>query len=319
MTQRKSWSELRTGLVGLGAIVALGAGVLVFARVGSLRGKTFELYVATREARGVIRGTEVWLDGQRVGLVKEVTFNSPAADRAERVLLRLDVLKSAQPVIRRDSRTKVRTGGSLVGDPVIYIGTGTAHSPPIREGDTLRASPQVDFEGVASEFAVATKEFPAVRRSATAVAAQFQTMREHFSTSRLEEAERAFTSMRANVSRLDARVSRSRGSLARLTGEGEQLGADARAALATVDSIRGLLASDHTSVGRFRRDSTLVGHVASVRDELARIRLAANRIDGAFGLARGDSALQRSVDGAYRAMDVLLTDIRRRPLRYIHF
>src|SRR5215207_778262 len=86
------WSQLLPGSLALAGLVALAAGVLLFARVGALRGETLRLYALTSQARGVIKGTEVWVAGQKVGLVETVRFRPPTADTAARVVLVLDVL-----------------------------------------------------------------------------------------------------------------------------------------------------------------------------------------------------------------------------------
>src|SRR5262245_48491654 len=90
MPRRLRWSQLRFGLVCFAAVVIVGALILTFGRVGSLRGRTFTLFVRTEEARGVIRGTEVWLNGQRVGVVRNVGFQPATSSSKYRVILRLD-------------------------------------------------------------------------------------------------------------------------------------------------------------------------------------------------------------------------------------
>ena len=65
--------------------------ILIFGRVGTLHGKKFRLYVTSDAARGLIKGSEVWLDGQRVGLVKSIAFGRPRRPK-ERLVLALDVL-----------------------------------------------------------------------------------------------------------------------------------------------------------------------------------------------------------------------------------
>jgi hypothetical protein len=98
-----------------------------------------------------------------------------------------------------------------------------------------------------------------------------------------------------------------------------ELIARAKAAAAQADSLRTLLASGESSLGRFRRDSTLLRAVADVRDELSiASRLMAN---GSGTLARFGSDSIIAVQTAERArlMTELFADIRRRPFRYLAF
>src|ERR1700743_2494979 len=100
MAQRSTWKDLTVGIIAFFAVVGLAAGILIFGRVGSLHGKTDQIYVTTDDARGVIRGTEVWLNGQKVGLVRDVQFRSPAMPRSERLLLVLQIIDRVRTNIR---------------------------------------------------------------------------------------------------------------------------------------------------------------------------------------------------------------------------
>src|SRR2546423_14426498 len=100
MPRRASWRELVAGLVALAALVGVGLAVLLFARVGRLHGSTFRLYAQTGEARGIIRGSEVWLGGQKVGVVKDVSFMPTSVDPRHRLLIVMQVLSSARQGIR---------------------------------------------------------------------------------------------------------------------------------------------------------------------------------------------------------------------------
>src|SRR5687768_10443467 len=112
MPRPKRWADLVPGLAAL-AVLGLGvAAVLLFARVGTLRGRADRLYAAVAEARGVTAGTEVWLGGYQVGTVADVVFRPPSLDTAARVLLVLDVLEQHLPAIRRNADVRIKPGGS---------------------------------------------------------------------------------------------------------------------------------------------------------------------------------------------------------------
>ena len=93
----------------------------------------------------------------------------------------------------------------------------------------------------------------------------------------------------------------------------------ARSALARVDSIRVLLRSERSTLGRFRRDTTLGRTVAHVRDELAALRARMEENPGTVGRFAEDSAIQRALADAQTEMALLSKDVRKRPLRYIAF
>jgi hypothetical protein len=89
--------------------------------------------------------------------------------------------------------------------------------------------------------------------------------------------------------------------------------------MSRADSIRALLASSTGSYGRLRRDSTLFREVADVRNELDIIRARMASPNGTIGRMRADSTLLDAVANTHREMTLIMADIKRRPLRYIHF
>jgi hypothetical protein len=89
--------------------------------------------------------------------------------------------------------------------------------------------------------------------------------------------------------------------------------------MARADSVRTLLSSNRTSFGRFRRDSALMREVADIRNEGDTLRARMSSPAGTIGRAHSDSALVNALAGMHREMTLIMADIVRRPLRYIHF
>src|SRR4051812_4629257 len=63
MPRRATWKDLFIGLLAAGVIAGAALAILIFGRVGRLHGKTVTVYATTDAARGLIPGSEVWLDG----------------------------------------------------------------------------------------------------------------------------------------------------------------------------------------------------------------------------------------------------------------
>lgn len=316
MPPRLPWSKLLPGLIALTLVILLCVGVLVFAGVNKIRGETMRLYVLTTQARGLMVGSEVWLAGQKIGVVEALGFRLPTADTLGRVVIALKVRAKDAEMLRRDSPVQVRPGGNVIGPMVVYLESGPPTSPRVRDGDTLSARPQSDFEIAATKLDAATAELPALMTDARTVIGH---VRDPSGTVGAVISGRAG----GEVARLRASVSALRD---RMSGESRHGGADAgsvklhaSSALARVDSIRALLRSPTSSFGRFRRDSTLGRSISSVRDELASIQERLAREQGTLFRARNDSALSLSVANAKREMAFLFDDLRRHPLRYLYF
>src|SRR3954452_4762828 len=99
-----TWRSVSGGIAASIAIVVLLFLVLTYARTGAVRGDKFRLYVAVPDASDILKGTDVWLNGQRVGTVANVDFAAASAPIDERVVIATDVLRRFRDPIRLDSR-----------------------------------------------------------------------------------------------------------------------------------------------------------------------------------------------------------------------
>ena len=309
------WSELTGGLIAAGVIAALTFVVLVFARVGALHGKKVTLYVVTDEAEGVLTGTEVWLAGHKEGLVKEISFRSAATDPSERLLIRTEFLGDALPNVRRDSYAQIRPGGRLIGTTVVYISSGTATSPALRDGDTIRTRQAAAIAAVTDQVAAMVPEFNALgaatRELSTKIRQPVGTLG-NIRSQGLPD----FADIGAGVSSLNARA-RGNGTISPLTRG--NLRTRASHAMAAADSIRTLLSSNKGNIGRFRRDTTLATKTSHVLAEIDTLRALLSNPVGTIAAVHSDSVLRRELDRSHASLASLMRDVKRHPVRYIRF
>jgi phospholipid/cholesterol/gamma-HCH transport system substrate-binding protein len=319
MARDTRWTELTIGILATLGVLTVAGLILVFGRVGELHGRKFTMYVTTDAARGLIRGTEVWLDGQRIGSVSGVDFRPPSVNTKERLVIALRLLEQPRPHIRRNSKVQVRAGTSLIGDQVVFLSSGTLDQPVIREGDTLRAVEQTDMEGLSSEAAMAAKQFPAIIANVKLLGAQLRAATGTLGAMGADDGTVNFESIREHTQRLLGDLVDSRGTMWLAVRNSNDWRAAAINALSVADSLRTLAFSNDHSLGRFRRDSTLGHNVAEARASLAKVEALASSPDGTFGRLRTDSAIVLAVRRDRLALDSLMQDIKRRPLRYIAF
>lgn len=315
MARAQSWKDVRLGAAVLVLTVAVGAAILTFARVGALHGDTVRLYAATPHARGILPGSEVWLAGQKVGVVADVSFQPPSADTARRVLLALDVLARYHHGVRRDAPVSIRAGGNLIGAPVVAITPLTSSAPRVDEGDTLVARVS-EFESARAQLTTAVgTEVPVLLDNVRVLGAQLRTARGTLGALGIEGPGR-ITATATAAGRLLDRTLRGGGTVSLALG-GNSV-AQARAALARAAGLREALSSPRTAVGRARADSALVRAVADVRVELARVQALLDEPRGTAGRAGRDEALRDQVVRARTELDLLVADVKRNPLRYVN-
>jgi len=320
MARPLAWSNVRGGLVAITMIVGISLATLKFARVGALRGDTMRVYAVVGAARGVLKGSEVWLLGQKVGKITDIQFRSPTgSDTSARVLIEMDVLEQYRDAIHRDAVAQIRPGGSVIGAMVVYLTSGTSGAPPIRDGDTVHAKPQSDVESATAQLGAATRELPAVMANVKTIWSDMQssggTMGALIQRGALVGG--PLRSTGAQMSRLRRHLSGGRGSLGQIMNG--NLAARAQRVMARADSVRTLVASSNTSLGRLRRDSTLVAEVNDIRNELAEVRTALAEPRGTAGRVLHDSAAFSALGEVHREMTLLVADLKKHPLRYSPF
>ena len=320
MARRLAWSNVRGGLIAIAVIVVVAVGTLKYARVGALRGDSMRVYAAVGAARGVLKGSEVWLLGQKVGQITDIRFRSPTeSDTTARVLIEMELLEKYRGALHRDAEAQVRAGGSVIGAMVVYLTPGTPSTPVVRDGDTLRAKPQADAESATAQFGAVTRELPAIIRDVKTIRAELQsssgTAGALLRANTLDRG--ALRTTGRQLSRLRQRLDDGRGSLGRIMNGG--LGPRAARVMARADSVRTLVASSSSSLGRFRKDSTLIAEVADIRDELAEVRASLADSRGTAGRVLHDSAVFDALGDVHREMALLVADLKKHPLRYSPF
>ncbi|MFN2563988.1 MAG: MlaD family protein [Gemmatimonadaceae bacterium] len=319
MAHTARWRDLRIGIVAAVALAAVSLAVLLFARVGAIRGDTFRLFVRVGVARGLMKGSEVWVGGQRVGRVSAIRFLPPRGEEADALVIEMDVLERHRHAIRRDSRAQIRAGARLIAAPVVAITPGTVRTRVVNEGDTIRALAQADLEGVTARFGDAARQVPAVIADVKRVSQQVRSSGGTIGAFGTEGGAVELAAVRARGGRIAASLSQGRGTLGRMLAARGGVIARAQAVLARADSVQQLLGSSDAALGRFRSDSTLKAVVGEIQNELSIVRALLADARGTAGRVQHDRAIVESLMEAEREMTALMEDIRRRPFRYINF
>jgi phospholipid/cholesterol/gamma-HCH transport system substrate-binding protein len=318
MAKIRSWRDLVSGLIALAAVIAAALGVLLFARVGAMHGDKVRLFARTARAAGIMKGSEVWLAGQRIGKVASIAFAPPKADTLERVILVMDVLDEYLPQLRRDTDARIRAGGTLIGAQVVYLSPGSAAAPQLHAGDTIPAHPQEDFEGVTSQIAIASHQFPAIIENVKLINQQLDMARGTIGMLGMDEGSSSLQAFRANAASLNRVMTSSNGSIGRALGDGGLM-VRAQQTIARADSVRRLLSEGNGNFGRFQRDSTLLRTVAGVRDDVSIVRALLAEARGTAGRTTSDRAIALQLSRTQQQMDSLFADIKEHPFRYIAF
>jgi ABC-type transporter Mla subunit MlaD len=317
MAEPLSWRNLTIGLAGLASVAAAVLVILLFARVGGVRGPKANIYVTAAEARGVLKGTNVMLSGKRIGTVEDIRFLPLDNDTLARLVIEAQVLRSALPMLRRDSYAEIRPSGTIIGAPVVDIAVGSSAAPPLAPGDTIRSRPQVAAERFLERFNALSEEVGGGLKEWRSVMVNVRSASGTFGAVRVR-GPGDMAAFRALASSIVRRLDAGDGTLALLLRDRE-LSARASSVVGAADSIGALLNSDRGNIGRFRRDTTLIAALEATRAELAVISQALAEARGTAGRARHDTALTNELTEFRNQLDLLTEDVKRNPLRYLSF
>jgi MlaD protein len=315
MPRPTRWSQLVPGLATLGVLAGILIAILVFARVGSLHGRTIRLFVATDNATGVIKGTEVWFAGERIGLVDRTSLRPVSVDTSQRVLVELHVLSRAMRRLRRDSRAQIRPGSSMVGQPVVYFSGGSVGSREVNANDTIVASPQGALDETRAQFTDAAALVPALHAGVESLSTQL------FSKSgTIGAASSDGPRLRSLSIELAHRTKLRSSGLDSLTKAArDQFESHITHLMTTTDSLQRIVVSPSSTLGRFQRDSTLIRAVLGVRAELDSTERLLTTPEGTLGRFATDSAIRRRLAIVDSSLAALSRDAAAQPLRYLPF
>ena len=317
MPRHLHWSELTGGIIATALIVGLIVVIFLFARVGALHGKKVTLYVLTDDAAGVLSGTEVWIGGKKAGLVKDVTFRPPSPDTMERLVIKTEVLEEGLPNVRQDSYAKIRPGDNgMIGAIVVYIAPGTAASPQLHDGDTVHVQHHSRIANLSKDVGRIGPAFSDLAAEVNGLTTKISQPVGSVGNARARGIAR-LPDVSARMSRIAAKATSGNGTLAQASRT--DLMKRASHAMAAADSIRTLMSSNTGSIGRFRRDSTLVTKASGVLAQVDTLRSLLSDPLGSIAAAHSDSVLTLQLARTHSLLDSLIKDATKRRGRYINF
>jgi hypothetical protein len=317
MAKPLSWRHLVPGILTAVGTVVVATGMLLVGHLGILHGTTMRLFVTSDGARGVIQGTEVWLNGERIGTVEGSMLLPISDDTTRRVLVTLQVYKHDAVGLRRDTRAQIRPGSSLIGAPVVVFSGGSVHGRAVQPNDTLHADPQTQLDVTRAQFAVAEQDLPVIRADVDSLKEQL--FSGNGSIAAASRDTRYTTQFRLLAKELRRHPAHQPGTLALLDRGAVQ--AHASHAMATADSIGHLLShpATGTSLARLQHDSTLMRAARDAQADLAATRSLLHYTYGTVGRVNVDSALDRKLAESDASLRAVMADAVSHPERYSPF
>jgi hypothetical protein len=310
-----SWRKLTGGIIALVAIIAGAFAIIAFARVGSLKGDTYRAYIVADQASGILKGTQVWLQGQKVGVVRDVGFRALHTDTAVQTVIQVEVLSRYQQFIRTDSRVEFKPGGTYLGAQVVALRIGSRSAPVLEAGDTLTRVSVIDPEERSNDLSQAGEDIPQIVTSLRAIGSDLSKTQTQFGS--LGERSSGLHLMMTHVAQF-AKRHPGKKSMISLLARDNALASSAKLVITRADSLL-RITRELGTMKRFKADTGLRASLARTRANLDSLRVRISREDGAAGRFVSDNALERDLQDLSEQIARTLADFSKRPERYSPF
>ena len=142
MKKQLLWAKLRVGAVITLALLTLFVTVFFAGNIQNLFSPKIQIKAEIKDIRGLRKGAPVWISGIEVGSVKNIDLNPEHG-----TLVAMLINKGAAKFIKKDSKASVLTMG-LLGDKYIEISDGSAQAEPIKPGDMIQGTTQLEIQDI---------------------------------------------------------------------------------------------------------------------------------------------------------------------------
>jgi phospholipid/cholesterol/gamma-HCH transport system substrate-binding protein len=310
-----TWDQLRVGLVIVASLGILTLAVYKLGQAASLFTKRYALVAFLAEANGLREGGTVTVAGQLAGTVKKIEFLAPDADTTRNLRLTLSVDQSLKEQIRSDSKAQIRTMG-LLGDKIFDITPGTPRYSVLKNGDTLKVSPALDYEQVLTQAAGAVGdvvELTKDMRSLTGGIVRGEGTIGQLVTNRALYDELTGTLAKTNA--MLARVQNPNGTIGRLLDDPTFYN-QMTAMIASTDSLVRSVNAPQGTIGKFLRDTTLYANLVGLSTGADSLLKMVTNGNGLAAKLLSDQTLYDQLNKLVTDINALLADVRRDPGRY---
>jgi phospholipid/cholesterol/gamma-HCH transport system substrate-binding protein len=301
-------------------VVLFAAGLLVVSiyklgEAANLFTKRYTLYVFLSNARGIVRGGSVTINGVGAGAVEDIAFLPVGTDTTRNLKLELSIDQRLQDQVRADSRASVKSMGVL-GDKVLDITSGTPRYAVLQTNDTLRVTPTIDMDDVIGQASVVVQDAVELTRDLKIISGGI--VRGDGTMGQLVTNRSLYDRLAATLTKMDGlldRLDNPKGTVGRLIDD-PALYNNLTAAVAGLDSALAQVNNRQGTVGKLLYDDTLYSHLVGVAGNADSVMHELNDGQGTASKLLRDRQLYDQLTKAVATLNAVLADIRQNPRRY---
>ena len=284
--------EAKIGLVSIVSLALLYLGINYLKGVNLFK-PVNHYYVAFSNVKGVTVSSPVFVEGFKVGLVREISYDYDTTGK-------ISVLVSLEDKMRINKGSYITVVNSFLGAAELHIHLNTFVDDYFHSGDTIEGRMETDMMTSVQENLLPGIE--QMMPKLDSILGGLQTLVNHPAlTQSLAHVEQTTASLEHSSRRLDQLL--------------------AKDVPVIVENLKGITANFESVSGQLK-ELDLAGTMRTVNATLANLKLTTDKLnsaDNSLGLLLNERQLYDNLDGTMENASLLLLDLREHPKRYVHF
>ena len=284
--------EAKIGLVSIVSLALLYLGINYLKGVNLFK-PVNHYYVAFSNVKGVTVSSPVFVEGFKVGLVREIAYDYDTTGK-------ITVLVSLEDKMRINKGSYITVVNSFLGGAELHIHVNTVVDDYLHSGDTIEGRMESDMMTSVQENLLPSIE--QMMPKLDSILGGLQTLVNHPAlTQSLAHVEQTTASLEHSSRRLDQML--------------------AKDVPVIVENLKGITANFESVSGQLK-ELDLAGTMRTVDATLANLKLTTDKLnsaDNSLGLLLNDRQLYDNLNGTMENASLLLLDLREHPKRYVHF
>ncbi len=308
--------EIKIGLFFVVVVVAAVLGYRYMRGIGLFQ-RTMTLYASYYDAAGLKEGDPVLISGYQIGRVEKMQYRSELNPPRIDIELRL-YQKIFLPV---DSRARI-SSTDILGNKAVVLIPGKA-SEGLNNNDSITGEVEESFQETLN------RTIEPLKQRTVALMTELDTVvmavKSVLNTETVTALRKSIQRLTVSIRRIDQMISTVDTSVQKGTSDAQRILFNIRRITESIDQNRAQLSQSIASLSAIS-DSLQQAPIKSTVDSLyatvVHLRSIMGKIDrgeGTAGLLVNDSAAYVRLEQSLSALEKLLTDLRQRPTRYVHF
>jgi phospholipid/cholesterol/gamma-HCH transport system substrate-binding protein len=311
-----TWDQLKVGGLIFVALLVMLLSVYKLGQAANLWSSRYRLVTFLPNANGLVIGGQVTIAGQLAGTIKEIDLLPVDYDTTKNLKVVMSVNKELQEQVRSDSKAHVRTMG-LLGDKVLDINPGSPRYSVLREGDTLRADPALDYEAVLQQAAGAVGDVVSLTHDLKALTGGIVsgegTVGQMVTNRSLYD---QLTSTLARTNAMLQRFQNPNGTMGRLLDD-PQLYEHLTAAVASTDTLLVAMSDRKGTLGRMLHEDSLYTQLLGMTRNADSLMTMLTKGNGMAARMLNDQQLYDNMNKLVTDLSAIVADVRKDPRRYM--